>query len=213
MNTHHRRMLAAAEVATKFTCIEGPAFQLGKAAPFKMIPADAKKGFCVPNFPEAKSSVILKCQDSKVMAYEHDNANCAKVTKNVNGTDVTSLGWTCEQKVVSGFMVETFSDNACKTSVTKLDFGIPDDTCMGNVTVSCSASLSRRNLAVGTKVTMQAYKEGTTTCTAADKAEKIVLDSGKCTKDSDLTPKSMASAASLSMVAASAFAIVASLIM
>ena len=215
----HRRMLAAAdtELATIFTCMEGHALQLGKTAPFKML-ADPTKGLCLP--VNSKSSLILKCQDAKVMAYEHENANCAKTSIDVNGTDMTSLEFTCEQKLVSGFMVETFSDVACKTSVTKLNFGIPDNTCMGsspNVTVSCGASLARRNLAVGTKVTVQAYDEldrgSLVDCAAVDKAEKYVLDSGKCTKDSDMAKPSMASAASLSMVAASAFAIVASLIM
>ena len=57
------------------------------------------------------------------------------------------------------------------------------------------------------------YRVISTTCAKADElTDKYIFDSGKCHKSSEMTP-SMASAASLSMVAASAFAVVASLMM
>jgi hypothetical protein len=196
--------------------------QLGKAAPFKVL-ADPTNGLCTPG--TATFSQTWKCVGGKVYTWDHNTANCAKATRRNlaahlvgNGTLMDVKEYTCENKIVSGFIMDVFSDEACKTKESyNTGVGIVDDACFSEMKITCA--IDNRGKALGTKATIQTYKTGTTTCaekcTTPDTttcAEKYVYDSGKCHKSSEMTP-SMASAASLSMVAASAFAVVASLMM
>ena len=209
---------AAGALSMKFTCTTGNPMQLGKATAFKYL-ADPTNGLCAPG--TATFSQTWKCVGGKVYTWDHNTANCAKATRRNlaahlvgNGTLMDAKEYTCENKIVSGFIMDIFSDEACKTKESySVGYGIVDDACLGEMKITCAAKAARRNLATGTKATIQMYKTGTTTCAKADElTDKYIFDSGKCHKSSEITP-SMASAASLSMVAASAFAVVASLMM